>query len=85
MRFMVEGTPNGNFTNDMMAQLPAETARGKELAEQGLRSAIYVSADYSKAWQIFTAETETDVQRALESLPLYGATDYRITPLSDDQ
>ncbi len=85
MRFMVEGTPKQALTNEILALLPAETARGKELDAQGLRSAIYVAADFSKAWQIYTADAREDVQRALESLPLYEATAYTITPLGNDQ
>ena len=85
MKFMVEGTPAQAFTEDIMAMLPAESARGQELEAQGLRTALYLAADMSRAWQIFTANTQEDVQQALESLPLYQWTTYTITPLTDDQ
>lgn len=85
MRFMVEGSANQAVTNEMLALLPAETARGKELDAQGLRSAIYYAADLSKVWQVFMAATQAEVESALESLPLYAATNYTITPLADEQ
>ncbi len=85
MRFMVEAGPKQALTHEQMALLPAETARGKELDAQGLRSAIYVAADYSRAWQVFTVKRQEDVQRLLESFPLYAVTAFTITPLSNDQ
>ena len=85
MHFMVEGTPKQSLTDDLLAQLPAESARGQELEAQGLRHVLYVAADFSKAWQIFHADSLDEVQRALESLPLYAVTAYTITPLADDR
>ncbi|MBA3943840.1 MAG: hypothetical protein H0X37_04680 [Herpetosiphonaceae bacterium] len=85
MKFMVEGTPSQALTPEMMALAPAETVRGKELDAQGLRTGLYLAADYSKVWQTFVADTHEDVQRALESLPLYHASTYTIVPLAPDQ
>ena len=48
MRCMVRGTPKQVLTNEILAFLPAETARGQEFDTQGLRSAIYVAADLLK-------------------------------------
>ena len=85
MRFMVEGTAKQALTDEQMTLLPAETARGLELEAQGLRTAIYVDATFSRVWQVFTADTQEEVQRALETLPLYDVTAYTITPLADPQ
>ena len=85
MRFMVEGTPSGAFTADLMALLPAESARGRELDAQGIRTAFYLAADMSNTWQVFTAATQEDVQQVLESFPLYHAATFTITPLADEQ
>ena len=84
MIFMVEGTPKQATSQEMLALIPAEMERGKAFDAQGLRSAIYVAADLSKVWQIFTATSQEEVQRALESLPLYRFTAYTITPLADN-
>jgi muconolactone delta-isomerase len=74
MRFMVEGAPKQALTDEMVALLPEEVARGRELDAQGLRRALYLAADRSRVWQVFAAEAQDEVQRALESLPLYGVT-----------
>ena len=83
MQFMVEGRGNGPPTDEMLALIPAEQARGREFDAQGLRVALYVAADFSVTWQVFTADTQADVQRALESLPLYRFGSFTITPLAD--
>jgi muconolactone delta-isomerase len=83
MRFIVEGSPSQPLSDELMARLPEESARGRELDAQGLRQALYVAADMSRVWQIFAADSEADVRRALESLPLYAVTTYIITPLAE--
>jgi muconolactone delta-isomerase len=83
MRFMVEGRGNGPPTDEMLALFPAEQARGREFDSQGLRVALYVATDFSVTWQVFAADTQADVQRALESLPMYRFGSFTITPLAD--
>ncbi|MBA3944142.1 MAG: hypothetical protein H0X37_06210 [Herpetosiphonaceae bacterium] len=85
MKFMVEGTLAQALTPELMALVPAETARGKELDAQGLRTAFSTAADYSKFWQTFVADTREEVQRALESLALYHVMTYTIIALAPDQ
>ncbi len=84
MLFMVEGTPKQALTDELMALLPAETARGQDLDAHRVRQARHLAADWSKVWQIFVADSLDEVQHALESLPLYHVTAYTITPLADD-
>lgn len=85
MRFMVEGTPKQQaVTDDTLALLPAETARGQELDAAGLRLARYLAADGARIWQVFEAAAPEEVQHALESLPLYHVVAYTIIPLADD-
>jgi muconolactone delta-isomerase len=83
MRFMVHGTPKQALTDDIIALLPAETARGQELDASGLRVARYLAADNSMIWQVFEAASAEEVQGVLETLPLYHATAYTITSLAD--
>ena len=83
MRFMVESTPTQPLTDELLALVPAETARGRELDAQGLRHAFYLAADWSKSWQLFEAASVEEVERALASLPLAHVTHNTITPLAE--
>ena len=67
-----------------MALIPAEIARGKELDAQGIRLELYVAADQSAAWQIYQGNTQADVRKAIESLPLHPFVATTITPLAEE-
>ena len=84
MKFMVEGTPRQTLDDEALALIPAETARGQEVQAQGLRTAIYVAADWSKAWQVYHVDSQEQLQQILASFPLYPFTNYRITLLADN-
>jgi muconolactone delta-isomerase len=84
MRFFVENTFKQAPTPEVLALIPAEIARGKELDAQGIREKLYVAADQSRAWQVFVAETEEEVRAALETLPLHSYANVVITPLAED-
>ncbi len=84
MRFLVESTFAQAPTDDILALIPAETARGKELDAQGIRQALYVAADRSKSWQVFRSESLQTLQATLESFPLYPYLTMSITPLADE-
>ncbi len=85
MRFMVESTPTQPLTDELLALVPAETARGQELDAAGLRHAFYLAADWSKSWQLFAADSVEEVERARASLPLAHVTQNTLTPLAEDQ
>jgi muconolactone delta-isomerase len=84
MRFLVTSKFTQLPTDSILALIPAEIARGKELDAQGIRLKLYVAADQSKAWQIYQGDTEADVHKAIESLPLYPFVATTITPLAED-
>jgi muconolactone delta-isomerase len=84
MRFFVEMTLNQAPTPEILALIPAEVARGKELDAQGLREKLYVAADQTRAWQVFSCDTEEEVRAALASFPLHPYSDSVITPLAED-
>jgi muconolactone delta-isomerase len=84
MRYLVTSTFNQAPTDAMMALIPAEIARGKELDAQGIRLKLYVAADQSSAWQIYQGASEADVQKAIESLPLHPFVATTITPLAEE-
>jgi muconolactone delta-isomerase len=84
MRYLVTSKFNQVPTDSIMALIPAEIARGKELDAQGIRLKLYVAADQSAAWQIYQGNTQADVQAAIESLPLHPFVVTTITPLAED-
>lgn len=82
MKFMVESTIKHAHTEETLALIPAEQARGQELDAQGVRHALYLAADYTKGWQVLEADSEAMLNAILESFPLYQFADHRITPLA---
>ena len=84
MKYLVTSMFNQAPTDSILALIPAEIARGKELDAQGIRLKLYVAADQSGAWQIYQGDTPADVQQAIESLPLHPFVTTTITPLADD-
>lgn len=83
MRFLVETAFTQAPTPEMLALIPAESARGVELDQQGVRQALYVAADQSRAWQVLTGLTESEVNDVLASFPLHSYVSHTITPLAD--
>jgi len=84
MRFMVESSLKQAPTPEILALIPAETARGKELDAQGIRVKLYVAANQSRVWQVFQSDSQSAVQTALASLPLQPYGNTTITPLAED-
>ena len=84
MKYLVTSKFNQAPTDSIIALIPAEIARGKELDAQGIRLKLYVAADQSGAWQIYQGDTEADIQKAIESLPLHPFVATTITPLAED-
>jgi muconolactone delta-isomerase len=68
-------------TDEMLALLPAETARGKELDAAGSHLALYLAADLSTAWQVYQAEALAEVQEMVASFPLSRFVTSTIIPL----
>ena len=83
MRFIVESALAVAPTPEIMALLPAESARGVELDEQGIREALYVAVDSSRAWQILQADSREALDTVLKSLPLYEYATHEITQLAE--
>ena len=81
-KFMVEGMLRGRHTAETLALIPAEVARGEELDRQGVRTGLYVAADFSRAWQVYELPSAEAVERVLETFPLHPHLEQTITPLS---
>jgi len=83
MRYLVTSKLKQLPTDAIIALIPAEIARGKELEAQGRRLQLFVAADQSAAWQIYHGDSELDVRQAIETLPLHPFVETTITPLAD--
>lgn len=81
MQFLVETKFTNALTDEMMALIPAENARGKELDAAGSRLALYIAADFSAARQIYQADSLAEVQEMVDSFPLTRFVTTTITPL----
>ena len=83
MRFLVESTFNQAPTPEILALVPAETARGIVLDEQGVRELLLLAADMSRGWQVFRAESLAALQEILDTFPLAPYLTTTITALAD--
>ncbi len=84
MRFMVESSFTQAPTPELFALLPQETARGIELDAEGVRLALYVASDNSRAWQIYEVESRAALDAVLESFPLYAYVSTTVTELAGE-
>jgi muconolactone delta-isomerase len=85
MRFLVESALNIPPTPEILALIPAESARGVELDTQGVRECLYLAADMSRAWQVSKADSPEAVEEILQSFPLVPYTASTITALAEPQ
>jgi muconolactone delta-isomerase len=58
-----------------------EQTRVQTLREQGVIEARYMSTDRVHVWLVMQGESQDQVQKDLESLPLYPSMEVAITPL----
>jgi muconolactone delta-isomerase len=83
MRFMLKLTLNRPTSEEIMALIPAEQKRGKELAKQGIREAVYVAADRSAVWTVWNCDSEDVLEKMTKTLPLYEFWNIEATRLAD--
>jgi muconolactone delta-isomerase len=81
MQFLVESKFNQAMTDEMIALIPAESARGLELDAAGSRLALYLAADLSAGWQVYQADSLAEVQAIVDSFPLTRFVTTTIIPL----
>ncbi len=82
MTFLVESQFTSVPTADILALVPTESARGAELDAEGVRLHLFVAADQSRAWQVYRADSLTELQQILATFPLYQYVTTTITPLA---
>jgi muconolactone delta-isomerase len=80
--FMVHATFHQQDQQNIMARIPQERARIQTLREQGTVEALYISSDLLHVWIVMQGESQDQVQKDLESFPLYPYMEVAITPLS---
>jgi muconolactone delta-isomerase len=71
MEFIVSGSFDPHDQEEILARLPQEQAHIHVLQEQGTIQALYLSADRSHVWLVIRGASQDEVQKTLESFPLY--------------
>jgi muconolactone delta-isomerase len=82
MEFMVSAKFRPQDRAEIIARIPQEQARIKALREQGIEEALYISTDRSRIWIVMQGESQDQVQKNLESLPLYSYMELEVVPLA---
>jgi len=84
MQFMASITFDPARHAEVEQRVPAEQVRVRELQRQGVLNSLYIPVGGgapSNLWAIFSGDSPADIQRALESLPLYPYMQVELTPL----
>ena len=82
MEFMVYGAFRQEDQQSILERIPQERERIKELKKQGAVVEIYIASDFSGVWLVMQGESQDQVQKNLESLPLYHYMQLTLTSLS---
>lgn len=85
MRFMLTATWKQPPNEEIMALVPAEEARVRELEQQGIQESLYLAADQSAVWGIWNCASQDALQETLQTLPLYPFLNIDVAPLADDE
>ncbi|WP_028401905.1 muconolactone Delta-isomerase family protein [Ectobacillus panaciterrae] len=84
MRFLVHVKIDPSASEEEIAELlPAEQTRFAELVEQGLINTFYLSHKRDEHWSLCIADSDDELRKALESLPLYKFMKIEYTQLID--
>ena len=82
MECMISASFRPQDQAEILARIPQEQVRIQTLREQGTVEALYISSDLSHVWIVMQGESQDQVQKDLESLPLYPYMEVVIIPLS---
>ncbi len=82
MRFMLTFAWKQAPDAKVMALIPAEEARTKELVAQGIAESMEIAADQSSFWAVWNVESVEEVQETLRTLPMYEFMNVDISPLA---
>jgi muconolactone delta-isomerase len=81
-KFMVELDLPSPLTVEFFSLIPGQHYAVEKLMTAGIILSYTLSADQSKLWIIMTADSETDLIRLLETLPLTKFMKSRTYPLA---
>ena len=78
MRMLVTMVFDSARQAEIIAHVPAERERIRELTAQGIVEALYIAATQDRVWLVLRAATEDEARQAVASLPLhaYATLDY---------
>lgn len=82
MRFLSKLTLNRPASEEIKALLPSEQRRGVELAEQGIREAVYVAADRSAVWTVWNCASPEALDEVMKTRPLFEFWNIEVTQLA---
>jgi muconolactone delta-isomerase len=71
MEFMVSASLRAHDQEEMLPLVPQEQAHVQALQEQGTIQGHYLGADRLHVWVVMRGASQDQVQKALESFPLY--------------
>lgn len=83
MRFLTKESFRAPPTSEVLALIPAEQARVKELVDQGVVEAAYAAADNTAMWLIWHCESQAGLEEAHETLPMHEYLRSDVTQLVD--
>jgi muconolactone delta-isomerase len=67
---------------EIVAHVPAEQARVRELRAEGKIEALHIAQAQDRVWLILNVETEDEARRVMESLPLHAFAATDLAPLT---
>jgi muconolactone delta-isomerase len=67
---------------EIVARVPAEQARVRELMAQGALEALHLAQAQDRVWLILSVATEDEARRLLETLPLHAYATVELAPLA---
>ena len=82
MRFMLTCTWKQQPNEEIMALMPAEQDRERELVEQGISESAHMAADRSTFWTVWNRASQDEVHETLQTLPLYRFLNVSVAPLA---
>ena len=69
------------FDEEFTSHIPEHRTKINELMKKGIITAYSLSDDLTKVWATFKAESETEVEMIMRSLPLHSYFEYEIYSL----
>jgi muconolactone delta-isomerase len=82
MKVMVTMTFDPARRAEIVAHVPAEQARVRELRAEGKIESLHIAQAQDRVWLVLNVETEDVARRVMESLPLHAYATADLAPLS---